>query len=170
MATEHCFTPVTITPVPNGAAVGAGGAALSYTVKTEPDKVDIADIADYTFVEYSFNPALDAVAAQRSADAAADAAAAAQRAASVRRIKFFKFAFDGSNPKYIMTHDAEYNDIDGVSVVIDIDPSDKKYLYMKNAARAAGGSKSSRKGRKSARKGRKSARKSRRSKGSRSKK
>ena len=77
---------------------------------------------------------------------------------------------DGTDPKYVKTHDAEY-DVTALPVNITIDPNDKKYLVMrKDGDGILGGSKSSRKGRKSARKGRKSARKSRRARGSRSKK
>jgi len=168
MADKHCFTPVTIAPpVANEAA---GGAAPSYTVKTSPNDADVADIANYTFVEYFFDPALDASVDQADPMNVDDQADAADRAAAARRIKFFKFAADGTKATYIKTHDAAYDD-KALPVIITVNPINKKYLIMrKDGDGMLGGSKSSRKGRKSARKGRKSARKSRRSRGSRSKK
>jgi len=170
MADKHCFTPVNIIPpAPPAPNAAAGGAAGIYTVEALPNGADVANIENYTFVEYSFDPALDTAVTEAAQDNIADAAAA-DAAASVRRINFFKFALDGSNPKYIKTHDAVYDD-NALRVNIVVDPNDKKYLIIrKDGDGMLGGSKSSRKGRKSARKGRKSARKSRRARGSRSKK
>ena len=163
MADKHCFTPVNIAPPAPPAPNAAAG---PYIVKKSLDNADVADIYKYTFVEYSFDPALDTAAS----DAAQTdiALAAADQAASVRRINFFKFAPDGTNPKYIKTHDALYYDT--ALPIAPISPNNKKYLIMSKDGEMLGGSKSARKGRKSARKGRKSARKSRKSKGSRSKK
>jgi len=164
MADKNCFTHVTITPpAPPAPNAAAGAAAGPYTVKKSLDNADVANIENYTFVEYSFNPMLDAEAQLDTANAEK-----VNRAASVRRIKFFKFAPDGTNPKYIKTHDAAYEDT--ALPIAPISPNNKKYLIMSKDGQMLGGSKSSRKGRKSARKGRKSARKSRRSRGSRSKK
>jgi len=163
MATKHSFTPVTIIPPPPPAPnVGAGAGPIAFTVKTLPNDADVADIANFTFVEYIYDAiAEDALEADRTN------ADLEETAARARRINFFKFGQDGTNPKYIEKHDAEYVDINN-----DVDISDdKKYLIMRRDGDGMlGGSKSSRNGRKSARKGRKSARKSRKSKGSRSKK
>jgi len=160
MADKHSFTPVKITPpVPN---VAAGGAAPPYTVKTLPNDADVADIANFTFVEYIY----DAIA-EAAMEADRTNADLEETAARGRRINFFKFGQDGTNPKYIEKHDAEYVDTNN-----DVDISDdKKYLIMRRDGDGMlGGSKSARKSRKSARKGRKSARKSRSARGSRSKK
>jgi len=170
MATKHCFTPVTIIPpAPLAPNVGAGAGPQPFIVKTLPNDGDVANIADFTFVEYSFDPVLDTAAAE-AAQTNIAVAAAADQAASVRRINFFKFAVDGTDPKYVKTHDAEY-DVNALPVNITIDPNDRKYLIIrKDGDVILGGSKSARKGRKSARKGHKNNRKSRKSKGSRSKK
>lgn len=170
MADKYCFTPVKITPpAPPAPNAAAGGAAPAYTIKSLPNDVDVVNIGDYTFVEYSFDPALDTAAAEAAEANIADAAAADQ-AASVRRINFFKFGADGTNPRYIKTHDAGY-DANALPVDIVIDPNDKKYLIIrKDGDQILGGSKSARKSRKMAKKSRKSARKSRSARGSRSKK
>jgi hypothetical protein len=160
MADKHCFTHVNIAPPAPPAPNAAAG---PYIVKKSLDNAPVADIYKYTFVEYSFDPALDTAAQTNIADATA-----ADMAATARRINFFKFAPDGTNPKYIKTHDALYDDT--ALPIAPISPNNKKYLIMSKDGEMLGGSKSSRKGRKSARKGRKSARKSRRARGSRSKK
>jgi len=140
MATQHCFTPVTIAP-----AAGVPG----YTIMTVPADVAVAGtvvpyLAGQTYVEYV--PVVEG--------------------APATPIRFFKFEVGNTAPKYIAKHDDDY----AVAIDDVVIGPTNTYLVMRKANDFVGGSKSSRKGRKSARKGRKSARKSRRARGSRSKK
>jgi hypothetical protein len=150
MATQHCFTPVKILPVP---PVDGGAGVTSYTITTVPAAVPAAVPAVGSVVPY------DADQVYVEYVPVADGAPATP-------IKFFKFAANNSAPKYIAKHNDNYDGaVDDVNIT-----GNKTYLVMLKDGQMLGGSKSSRKGRKSARKGRKSARKSRRARGSRSNK
>lgn len=168
MADKHSFTPVNIMPpVPN---VAAGGAAPPYTVKTLPNNADVANIENYTFVEYIYDDAAEVAWTANPTDADLN-----ERAAAARRINFFKFGPGGVSPTYIAKNDDPYSEDNtdvniGDTIVAGVIANKKYLIIRKDGDGMLGGSKSVRKGRKSARKGRKSARKSRRSKGSQSKK